>query len=192
MPKFRLVGISGNTHRPSKSQVLLATIVEALRLGPEASTTVYDIVDAGPGLGGSFQRGQLPLEAARVVDAIEQADGLIVAVPIYKASYPGLFKHLIDFVDPSALARKPVVLAATGGGTRHALAVEHQLRPLFGFFSASTLPTAVFVSDANYLDGKIVDKDVIERIEAVASEFRDALGSRLLRQAVTADLTTVG
>lgn len=185
MPSFRLVGVSGNTHRPSKSQLLLQAIVEALKLGPDVSTEFYDIIDAGPGLGASFRRDQLPPEAARIVDAIEQADGVIVAVPIYKASYPGLFKHLIDFVDPAALARKPVALAATGGGHRHALAVEHQLRPLFGFFSAFTLPTSVYVTDSNYLDGKIIDSEVLQRIDALASEFADTIEKS--RRSATAD-----
>ncbi|MBG0808273.1 NAD(P)H-dependent oxidoreductase [Methylosinus sp. H3A] len=173
-----MVVVTGNTHRPSKSQALAAAIVEAAQLGPAVSTEIYDIVDAGPGLGGSLRRDDLPWEAARIVDAIEHADGLVVAVPIYKASYPGLFKHLFDFVDPSALERKPVALAATGGGFRHALAVEHQLRPLFGFFSAHSLPTGVFVSDANYRDGKIVDEDVIKRIGALAGELTDAIERR--------------
>ncbi|QGM97574.1 NAD(P)H-dependent oxidoreductase [Methylocystis parvus] len=178
MSKFRLVGISGNTHRPSKSQILLGTILESLRIEPGVSTTVFDIIDAGPGLGGAYQRDHLPPEAARIVEAIENADGLIVAVPIYKASYPGLFKHLIDFVDPLKLAGKPVALAATGGGTRHALSIEHQLRPLFGFFSALTLPTGVFVSDANYAEGKIVDSDSLTRIDALAAEFKNVLRTR--------------
>src|SRR3954471_22141706 len=45
-----------------------------------------------------------------------------------EGSYTGLFKHLFDLVNPGALADKPVVLTATGGGPRHALVVEHQLR----------------------------------------------------------------
>ena len=39
---------------------------------------------------------------------------------------------------------KPVILAATGGTPMHGLMTEHQLRPLFGFFKALTLPTAVY------------------------------------------------
>ena len=40
---------------------------------------------------------------------------------IYKGSYTGLFKHLIDFLHPEALVGKPTLLAATGGSDRHAL-----------------------------------------------------------------------
>ena len=79
------------------------------------------------------------------------ADALIVGSPVYKGSYTGLFKHLFDFVEPEALAGKPVILTATGGGPRHALVVEHSLRPLFGFFTALTIPTAIYASDQDFL-----------------------------------------
>ena len=73
--------------------------------------------------------------------AIEAADLLIVASPVYKGSYTGLFKHLFDFVGYEALIGKPTLLLATGGSERHALVIDHQLRTLFGFFRAATVPT---------------------------------------------------
>jgi FMN reductase len=179
MSRFHLVGIAGNTHRPSKSRALLETIVEVLRLHAGFNETIFDIVDAGPGLGSAFRREELSEAAAGIVAEIESADALIVSVPVYKGSYPGLFKHLIDFVDPFSLVGKPVVIAATGGGLRHALVVEHQLRPLFGFFNALSLPTAVYASDSDYADGRVVDKGVLQRISAVGEEFRGVAESRI-------------
>ena len=35
-------------------------------------------------------------------------------------------------------------MSALGGSQQHALMIEHQLRPLFGFFSAHTLPKGLF------------------------------------------------
>jgi FMN reductase len=31
--------------------------------------------------------------------------------------------------------------------------VEHQLRPLFGFFEALTMPTGIYASDRDFADG---------------------------------------
>ena len=59
------------------------------------------------------------------------ADGLIAVTPIFNASYSGLFKSFFDVFDTTALADKPVLIAATGGTARHSLALEHALRPLF-------------------------------------------------------------
>ncbi|MFD1810195.1 NAD(P)H-dependent oxidoreductase [Gemmobacter lanyuensis] len=88
--------------------------------------------------------------ARAALEVILSADALVVASPVYKGSYTGLFKHLIDLIDPAALQGKPVLLAATGGGDRHALVIEHQLRPLFGFFEAQTLPTGVYAADRDF------------------------------------------
>ena len=60
---------------------------------------------------------------------IESADALIVATPVYRGSYTGLFKHLFDLVDHEALIGTPVLLAATGGSDRHSLVIDHQFGP---------------------------------------------------------------
>src|SRR5690606_3851619 len=109
-------------------------------------------------------------EALAIVEAVENADVLVVSSPVYKGSYTGLFKHFFDFVDPTALIGKPVVIAATGGGPRHSLVVEHQLRPLFGFFSALTIPTSIYAEDKSFEDFRQVDPGILARIDLAASQ----------------------
>jgi FMN reductase len=75
---------------------------------------------------------------------------------VYKGSYTGLFKHLFDLVAPDSLVGCPVLLAANGGSDRHALVVDHQLRPLFAFFRALTVPSAVYAAEADF-DGYTLD-----------------------------------
>ena len=171
----RVVAFSGNTHRPSKTRTLVEAIAAVASTRASLDIRRFDIVDAGPGLGSAWARDALPLPARRVVEAIENADALIVGTPVYKGAYAGLFKHLFDLVDPEALANKPVILAATGGGPRHALVVEHALRPLFGFFGALSLPTAIYACDADFLNGELTDDGVRQRISAAAGELIDIL-----------------
>ncbi len=111
--------------------------------------------------------------------AIEAADLLVVASPVYRASFTGLFKHLFDFVGQYALIDKPVLLAATGGSDRHALMLEHQLRPLFGFFQAITLPIGVYASDADFTNYEISNTDLQERIELAVARARPLLRREL-------------
>ncbi len=166
----KVVVFSANTHRPSKARLLASAIVEEVTAITPLDVRFFDLADAGPGVG-AFTRSELPSQALEIVEAIESADALIISVPVHKGSYPGLFKHLIDFVDLTTLINKPVLLAAKGGGSRHALIIEHQLRPLFGFFLAMTIPTAVYASDAEFKDGVIVDPVLKERIRIAASQF---------------------
>lgn len=171
---LRIVGFSGNTHRPSRTRALVETVGSALANLRPHRLEIYDLVDAGPGLGAS-RRADLPPEARAIIEAIEQADALIIGSPVYKGSYAGLFKHVIDFVEPAALAGKPVVITATGGGHRHALVVEHQLRPLFAFFAALTLPTAIYAGERDFSDGALADPDLKARVLQAAQELEAAL-----------------
>jgi FMN reductase len=177
----RIVGFTPNLQRPSKTRALAESLAEAVGTHLRAEIRLFDMVDAGPGLGAAWSRDLLPLPARRIVEAIEGADALIVGSPVYKGAYTGLFKHLFDFVDPAALVGKPVILSATGGGPRHALVVEHALRPLFGFFSAHTIPSAVYGSDGDFRDGVLVDPGVKARIADAAGQLADLLQARAAR-----------
>ncbi|MBL0406938.1 FMN reductase [Microvirga aerilata] len=173
----RLVGFSGGPRRPSKTRSLVETVAAEVASRRQVRVDIYDLVDAGPGLGAALQRQDLTLPAARIIDAIEQADALIVATPVYKGTYTGLFKHVFDLVDPRALIGKPVLLTATGGGPRHALVMEHALRPLFGFFEALTVPTAVYASEADFIDGQLVEAGLLARVNTAAQQLAVLIAS---------------
>jgi FMN reductase len=176
MAPFHLVAISGSTRRPSKSRLLAEIIARSVPL--PVRLALYDLADAGRGLGGAYTRDELPRSALDIVEAIEAADAIIVVTPVYQGSYPGLFKHLFDFVDPTALVNRPVLIAATGGGQRHALVVEHQLRPLFGFFAALTVPAAIYVGEDEFMDGRLACRNTVERLEVAAQQLAELLVRR--------------
>ena len=56
-----------------------------------------------------------------------------------------------------------MLLAANGGSERHALVIDHQLRPLFSFFQARTLPLGVYATDKDFVDRRLSNEAVIER-----------------------------
>lgn len=174
----RLVAVSGSVNRPSRSRALAEAIAAATSERIDVDIEVFDVIDAGPGLGAAFTRKDLTPQARKVVEAVENADALIAISPVYKGSYTGLFKHLFDFIAPDQLLNRPVVVGATGGGHRHGLVVEHQLRPLFGFFSALTVPTSVYASDHEFRDGVPHDVTVLERIDLAAAQLSALLLSR--------------
>lgn len=178
MTRPRLVGLSANVQRPSKTRALVEHILREAGAQGSVEARLFDFVDAGSGLGAAWTRDQLPLPARRIIEAIEDADGLVVGSPVYKGSYTGLFKHLFDLIDPNALVGKPVAIAATGGGPRHALVVEHSFRPLFGFFGALQVPVTVYASDADFKDGALTDHGVRERAALAGSLLSDLLAHR--------------
>jgi FMN reductase len=48
--------------------------------------------------------------------------------------------------------------------------IEHQLRPLFGFLNALTLPTSIYAVEADFKNYSVSNPRIDERIERVADE----------------------
>lgn len=166
-----IIGLSGNLDRPSKTRALVQTVVSTAASQFEAAGTIFDLADFGPSLGTSHRVSDLDASARAALDVVLSADALVVGSPVYKGSYTGLFKHLVDLIDPLALAGKPVLLTATGGGDRHALVIEHQLRPLFGFFEAQTLPTGLYAADRDFTDGQPSSPALMDRMTRAVSQL---------------------
>jgi FMN reductase len=104
---------------------------------------------------------------------------LVVASPVYRASFTGLFKHLFDFVDQYSLVDTPILLAATGGSERHALIIEHQFRPLFAFFQALTLPVGVYAHDSDFTEYRITSPRLTDRIAKAGAKAQPFIAARL-------------
>ena len=182
---LRVVAVSGSLTDPSRTTALVEAIAEAFGRVIPTQTHLIALNTLGPHLAGALTRKELPEVAEAELQRVETADLLIVATPVYRASFTGLFKHLFDFVDQYALVDTPVLLAATGGSERHALIIEHQLRPLFGFFQSLALPVGVYAHDSDFTDYRVANEQLTERIEkAVAKALPLVRSSQAEREAV--------
>jgi FMN reductase len=165
-----IVGVSGNISNPSRTRALVETTVSrAVRL-TGGHSAVFDILDLQPSLGAAYSARDLDSHARRAFDAILAADALVIASPVYKGSYLGLFKHLFDLIDPKQLDGKPVILGATGGSERHSLVIEHQLRPLFGFFGTPIVPTGLYATEKDF-DGPAIGRPLSDRIDLATAQL---------------------
>lgn len=178
----RVATVSGSLQAPSRTRALVDTVVREFAAHRSVEVSVTDLAEVGFQIAPLTSRRNLPEEIEKHFRAVEQADLLIVGSPIYKASYTGLFKHFFDLFDPLALNELPVLLTGTGGSDRHALALEHQFRPLFGFFNAITLPTTVYAVDDDIKDREVVNPALVERIKRAVSEAQRVVGADLRAQ----------
>src|SRR6185436_5164771 len=131
MKPVKTVIVSGSARRPSRTLLLAEQISRALAQHLDLDLHVVEIADVGSELGRALTRAELSAPAEQALRLVESAQILIAATPVYRGSYTGHFKHLFDLIEQEALLDVPVILAATGGGERHTLVIEHQLRPLF-------------------------------------------------------------
>jgi len=171
MTKLKIVGFAGSSSRPSRTRNLVETIARTVAVRLDAKTSIYDLTNVHPSLGATLDAREATADLAELIATITEADALIVGSPVYKGTYTGLFKHLFDLIEPKALKDKPIVLSATGGSERHALVLDHGLRPLFAFFSADILATGVYATESDFTDHRPHSSAVIARIERAADEL---------------------
>ncbi|SFZ84569.1 FMN reductase [Devosia enhydra] len=172
----RVAALSGNISRPSRGRALAGELGRRVAGAVRGELEQFDLVDAGQDLGLARTRSELSPAGLSILQAMEAADLVIVSVPVLRGGYPGLFKHLIDFLDPEAMHARPVILGATSTSPQDAGLIEHQLVPLFQWLGATIVPETVFAQDRSFLDFRQIDPDVDRRI-AMAS----AHAARLLQ-----------
>ncbi|WP_140724453.1 FMN reductase [Pseudomonas sp. Hp2] len=166
---LKVVAVVGSTSTTSRTLALVRAILARLEHELPISSHVVELARIARPLGGALSREELPNEIEQHLLRIESADLVLAAAPVYRGSYPGLFKHLFDLIHVDALVDRPVLLAATGGSERHALVIDHQLRPLFSFLQALTLPIGVYATPTDF-DGEHVASTLLHERIALAAE----------------------
>jgi FMN reductase len=193
MTEPSIVGVSGSVTRPSRTTALVQAILDRIQARSGISAKLIELVDSAPHLFTALTPERLAGEAKTLVETVEQADLLVIGTPVYRASYTGALKHLFDLVHHEAFLGKPVILTATGGSHLHGLVTEHQLRPLFGFLNALTLPTTVYAVETDFLDYRVSSQKILDRADRAVAEALTQLdrrransGERLGRRAASA------
>ncbi len=166
----KILSLNGSVRVPSRTGIVLAALRDAIQAQVDAEWDSIHLAQDGQAILTSLSRETLSQEGRRLIDRVEAADLLLVGTPVYRASYTGVLKHVFDLVQRPALNGKAAVLVASGGSPLHSLVIEHQLRPLLGFFNVHTAPTGVYASDADFADGRLTNAAVAERIERAAGE----------------------
>ena len=175
---LKVVAVSGGLQYPSRTLTLVEEILVSLGALFPIEVRLIELSRIGPQFAGVLSRAELPKAVQEDIAAIENADLLIAATPVYRASFTGLFKHLFDLVHHEALIDVPVLLAATGGSDRHALVIEHQLRPLFSFFQALTLPVGVYATEADFSNYQVSSPALRLRIALAVERAKPWLSHR--------------
>jgi FMN reductase len=160
-----IVLICGSPTRGSKSIALLQHASRFL-LGKGFTTTEVSVLDF-PAEDLIQARYESPV-FADFQKCVAQAVGLVVATPIYKASYTGSLKTLLDILPQNALRGKTILPLATGGSLAHLLAIDYAMKPLFSVLGASDIHQGVFAVDSHFKQnatGIILDQELQVRFD---------------------------
>lgn len=181
MTERSVVVVSAGIAQPSSTRLLADRLASATErrlreAAIEPRLRLIELRDLAHDLTNNMLTG-FPSPALRsAVEAVRDADGAIAVSPIYSGSYNGLFKMFFDVLERDGLSGKPVLVAATGGTARHSLALEHELRPLFGYLNAWVVPTSVFAAPEDWGEaGDGIGRGLVARIDRAASELARAV-----------------
>lgn len=166
---MKLLGISGSPSTPSKTLLVVEAVVGHARSShPGTDASVINLRDRDVILSDGRDPADYEGDTRAVIDEVIAADALVVGTPMYRGGYTGRLKNLFDVLPNDALEGKPVGLVATGGSDHHFLAIEHELKPLVGFFRAYAVPGAVYAHDGHFADGALVDEGIRARVGQLA------------------------
>ncbi|MBM7079737.1 FMN reductase [Micromonospora humida] len=182
MTRRTLAVVSAGLSQPSSTRLLADQLAAAARdelvgRGDEVELRVVELRDHAHDVVNNLLTGFPSTELRAALDAVTGADGIVAVTPIFNASYNGLFKSFFDVVDAQALVDRPVLIGATGGTARHSLALEHAVRPMFGYLRAVVLPTSVFAAPEDW-SGGTAEGALRSRIQRAGRELADQVDRR--------------
>jgi FMN reductase len=110
---------------------------------------------------------------------VARADGILIATPVYKASYAGLLKAFLDLLPQNALQGKVVLPLATGGSLAHTLALDYGLRPVLAAIGSPYVLGSLYVLDSQLNDAADqtlqLEPDIDVRLREGLQRFLKAL-----------------
>ncbi|WP_416412821.1 NADPH-dependent FMN reductase [Pantoea sp. App145] len=175
---MRVITLAGSPRFPSRSTALLSLCQHALE-ARGVEVIPWNIHNFQPE-DLLYARFDSPALQALKED-LASAEGLIVATPIYKASFSGALKTLLDLLPERALEHKVVLPLASGGSVAHMLAVDYALKPVLNALKAQEVLHGVFADDSqisHYDRQPELDQLLAARIDEALDTFWHALHRR--------------
>jgi FMN reductase len=182
-----VVGIGGTTKPGSSTEQALSLAVAAAARGG-ARTRVFDGVTLArlPHYDASAASGA---EAQEFVDAIREADGLILASPGYHGSVSGLVKNALDYIEGTAKDERvyldgvPVGLIVTAYGWQTTGSALSTLRSIVHALRGWPTPLGAGINTSGgvFNAGRCNDGCVALQLETVGNQVVEFAQLRLAR-----------
>src|SRR5438094_6544445 len=166
MPKYLVVSTSGNPDSNSRrmGQVAFAHLqkrkVDCAWLDLKDLDLPLCDADKCYGIAG----------AKKLNSAIQSADGILVAAPVYNYDVAAAAKNMIELTG-SVWEDKIVGFLCAAGGTASYMSVMAYANSLMLDFRCVIIPRFVFATGEAFDGEKITDKKIAKRIEQVANEL---------------------
>ncbi len=152
----KIVAILGSVTPPGRLSSAVSSMLERASAGGH-DTELLDLGQLRLGFADGRPLEQLDDDTRRLVTAVSRADAVLLATPVYRATLTGALKNALDLLPIESLQGKPVGVVAMGATLHHYLGAESHLRDILAWFGAWQLPTSVYLSSADFAEGKLTE-----------------------------------
>ena len=163
----RLLMIVGAATSPGRLAAAVAFAAESA--GTDAAVDILNLAETPVEICDGRPLDKYDASTRQAVERIVSAAAVLIAAPVYRASYPGVLKNLLDIAPVEALQAKPVGIVAMGGSPHHFLGVDWQLREVLTWFGALVAPTSVYITSGDFKDGKLASEGAQRDLAALAA-----------------------
>jgi FMN reductase len=133
------------------------TIEDSSRAVPDLQMDLINLADYRVAFADGRPPEQYGDDTASLLARIHEADAVLVASPVYRGTYTGALKNLLDHLPMEALTGKPIGIVAMGATTHHYLGIDWHLRDVLAWFGAIVAPTSVYLSSSDFVEGNLSD-----------------------------------
>jgi len=166
---MKLVMVVGAATPPGRLSSAMAELAAALAARPGIAVETVNLATTPVEMCDGRRLEDYDARTRRVVETIAAADGVALAAPVYRASFPGVLKNLLDILPVEALRDKPVAIVAMGGSPHHYLAVDAHLRLVLAWFGALVLPNSAYLTGRDFAEGKVQSESAAADLVALAA-----------------------
>ena len=175
MPKYLVVSTSGN---PSSNSRKMGRVAFDYLQKRKVDVEWLDISEMGLPLCDADACYSQP-SAQKLSAAIDAADGIIIATPVYNYDVAAAAKNMLELTG-SAWEEKIVGFLCAAGGASSYMSVMSFANSLMLDFRSVVIPRFVYATGDDFKGDNVTSKKIITRVEQVAADlirFTEALRS---------------
>ncbi|MBX3019623.1 MAG: NAD(P)H-dependent oxidoreductase [Bdellovibrionaceae bacterium] len=155
--------IIAGTDRPGSKTLQVAKYVQALYARKGETVEIIDLAQLKKAdLDGFQYGGKITGAWGEAIDKVDQSTGLIIVIPEYNGSYPGILKVFVDYWKyPETFEHRPICYIGLGGLFGGMRSVEH-LQTSLGYRNTFNFPQRVFLQNIwRVFDGTTFSQPVL-------------------------------
>ena len=163
-----LLAIHGTVTRPGRLYQAIQAALSGLETPESPTVGTLHLGDHRISFADGRPLSDYDDDTQAVVERVISADMFLIATPVFRASYTGALKNLLDHVPVEGLQGKACGLIGMGATDHHYLSIDAQLRPVMAWFGAHVAPGMVYLQSRHFQDGQLSDPQAMADLQSLS------------------------